>query len=306
MKMTAAPLISGSIPFVSIIIPVLNDAEGLRRCLDSLENQTYPRSRYEVIVVDNGSKESIKDVVYRFDHATVCRELRAGSYAARNKGISLSKGSILAFIDSDCVADPNWIDNGVIRLLRHPEAGLVGGKVNFLFKDHEKPTAIELFDSFTAFQQKNYIEIAKFSGAGNLFTFKKVFEHVGLFNDTLRSGGDYEWGQRVYIHGYPLIYADDVTVSHPARSSFSQIYKKYLRVIGGENDIKRRNGYPLKGFLLDILRDLKMPFYFSLWILSERRLSLMLRIQVSSIMGIVKYFQAIERVRLRCGGRSRG
>lgn len=293
-------------PFVSIIIPVLNDKDRLKKCLNSLESQTYPRDRYEVIVVDNGSKENIEDIVLQFGHVTTSRELRPGSYAARNKGIGLAQGSILAFIDSDCTADSNWIENGVTHLLHHPEAGLVGGRVNFLFEHPERPTAIELFDSSTAFQQKIYIEIAKFSGAGNLFTFRKVFEHVGLFNDRLRSGGDYEWGRRVHAHGYPLVYADNVRVFHPARRSFGQIYRKYLRVIGGESDIKKKKGYPFRLFLHDLIEDLKTPVYFALRIVSDNKLNLLQKIQVSTIMFFVKFMQGAERVRLRLGGLSRG
>ena len=52
-----------STPFVSVIIPVYNDPERLKTCLQALEEQTYPKSAYEVIVVDNGSDESIEPLV---------------------------------------------------------------------------------------------------------------------------------------------------------------------------------------------------------------------------------------------------
>ncbi|MGL4504066.1 MAG: glycosyltransferase, partial [Planktothrix sp.] len=53
-------------PFVSVIIPVFNDLDRLLVCLQSLENQTYPKKSYEVIVIDNGSAEEIKSVVLQF------------------------------------------------------------------------------------------------------------------------------------------------------------------------------------------------------------------------------------------------
>ncbi len=293
-------------PFVSVIIPVLNDPGGLEKCLLSLANQTYQKDRYEVIVVDNGSKESIEDLVHSFHRVTASKELRPGSYAARNTGIRLAQGSILAFIDSDCVAASDWIENGVTHLSHIPEPGLVGGKVGFLFRSQEKPTATELFDSLTAFQQKIYIEIAKFSGAGNLFTFRKVFEHVGLFNVTLKSGGDYEWGRRVHAQGYPLVYADNVRVFHPARKSFGQIYSKYLRVIGGESEIKKKAEYPFRIFLRDLIEDFKTPVYFALRIFHSEKLNFLQKVQVSSIMFFVKFMQGAERMRLRLGGLPRG
>ncbi len=54
-----------SYPFVSIIIPVFNDAKRLQTCLAALESQTYPSSCYEIVVVDNGSDDDIEEVTYR-------------------------------------------------------------------------------------------------------------------------------------------------------------------------------------------------------------------------------------------------
>ena len=80
--------------FVSVIIPVYNDAERLKKCLLALEKQTYPQAQYEVIVVDNASEENIKDVVSQFPQARLTFENSPGSYAARNQGISIAKGEL--------------------------------------------------------------------------------------------------------------------------------------------------------------------------------------------------------------------
>lgn len=66
-------------PFVSVIIPVLNDSERLQTCLKALENQTYPKSMYEVIVVDNGSDENIEGLVSQYIQAKLSNESRPGS-----------------------------------------------------------------------------------------------------------------------------------------------------------------------------------------------------------------------------------
>lgn len=57
-------------PFVSIIIPVFNDVEGLKTCLEALERQIYPTDDWEIAVVDNGPDDSIKDCVARFPRAS--------------------------------------------------------------------------------------------------------------------------------------------------------------------------------------------------------------------------------------------
>ena len=118
--------------FVSVIIPVYNDSKRLKICLAALENQTFPQKQYEVIVIDNGSQEDIRSVTNQYKQAVIYTEFQTGSYAARNKGISVSKGDILAFTDSDCIPASDWIENGVARLQTDSKCGLIAGKVNKL------------------------------------------------------------------------------------------------------------------------------------------------------------------------------
>ena len=75
--------------FISVIIPVLNNIEGLRQTLSALGSQTYPARLYEVIVVDNGSKEDLTRVIQEFDRVQLTYETQPGSYIARNQGISI-------------------------------------------------------------------------------------------------------------------------------------------------------------------------------------------------------------------------
>ncbi|MBO1348747.1 MAG: glycosyltransferase family 2 protein [Hormoscilla sp. GUM202] len=109
---------------VSVIIPVYNDAEPLRTCLECLENQTYPKESYEVIVVDNASQSDTASVVNEFSQAMITYEKKPGSYAARNKGISVAKGEIIAFTDADCIPAADWIEKGVEKEV----AQYVGGE----------------------------------------------------------------------------------------------------------------------------------------------------------------------------------
>ena len=245
--------------FVSVIIPVFNDAERLQKCLEALENQTYPKDLYEVIVVDNASDESIESVVNRFNQALAAYESTPGSYAARNKGISLAKGEILAFTDSDCLPDYNWLETGVKHLLSVANYGLVAGKINMFFKDADHPTAVELYDCITYLDQKRYVEEYKFGATANLFTSKKVFQKVGLFNDKLKSWGDKEWGNRVFSWGYSLSYADDCCVAHPARYSLNNLCKKIIRTKRGDYDFHKDKNPANKHSLLQSIEVLLFP-----------------------------------------------
>lgn len=223
--------------FVSVIIPVYNDVCRLKGCLESLENQTLSKDQYEIVVVDNNSSDKVANLVDTFRQASLGFEKQPGSYSARNKGISLAKGDVLAFTDSDCIPSPDWLEKGLQYLLSVPDCGFVAGGINFFFSNPGKPNPIELYDSLFYLQQKIYVEERGWGATANLFTFKKVFNEIGLFNTALNSGGDAEWGRRVSSTDYKAVYAEDCYISHPARSSFKEIRKKIRRTLGGAHTI---------------------------------------------------------------------
>lgn len=222
-----------STPKVSVIIPVFNDVQRLSRCLDALEKQTYPKDSYEVVVVDNASTVDIRTPVSNYSQACYEYEPKAGSYAARNKGLSVAGGEVIAFTDSDCVPAPDWIEQGVDFLRSHPECGLAGGAIELFYRDPGRMTGVEIYESIAGFPQRQYIENDHFGATANVFTYRQVIDAVGPFNDNLKSGGDADWGKRVARSGYQLLYADGVKVAHPARSTYSEYYAKTLRVMSG-------------------------------------------------------------------------
>ena len=290
------------LPFVSVIIPVYNDRERLIKCLEALENQTYLHNLYEVIVVDNASDDDIGATVTPFNQAIVLEEKRRGSYAARNRGILNAKGEVIAFTDSDCIPANDWIEKGVNNLLNTSNCGIVGGKIEIFFQEPERPTAVELYDSIMAFPQSNYVKNNKFSVSANLFTFKQVLDEVGNFNAELKSGGDYEWGQRVFKAGYEVIYAENTKVGHPARYSFEELNKKMIRVIGGKYDLTdKTNTSSSKEFLKDLLRDLIPPFRFIGITLGKKELKIEEKLKVIYVRFFVKYGKASERIKLLMG-----
>ncbi|MFT4283155.1 MAG: glycosyltransferase family A protein, partial [Candidatus Woesearchaeota archaeon] len=96
---------------VSVIIPVHNDSYRLKKCLTALKYQDY--RNYEVLLIDNNSKENIKKICKEYSFVKYFKEEKKGSYSARNKGISNSNGEIIAFTDSDCIPNKDWLSEGV-------------------------------------------------------------------------------------------------------------------------------------------------------------------------------------------------
>lgn len=211
-------------PVVSVIIPVYNDASRLELCLDALAAQTFPRDRYEVIVVDNGSTDGTPDVAGRRPVTLLNENEVQSSYAARNRGIDNASGAVFAFTDSDCVPDPAWIEHGIHAMEGAP-ADLVGGRVRFAFSEH--PTGAELFDSISNMQNEINIRERNVAKTANLFVRSEVFDDVGRFPGRVTSGGDVSWTGRATGAGHRLVYADDAVVTHPARKLRALMSKQY-------------------------------------------------------------------------------
>ncbi|MDX1993009.1 MAG: glycosyltransferase family A protein [bacterium] len=218
------------LPFVSVIIPVYNDTARLKVLLELLQKQTYPSHLFEVIVVDNASREPVAPALENAPNARIVVETNPGPDKARKAGLAHAKGDYLAFTDSDCVPYPDWLENGIRAMLRNPGCGLVGGRVDVFPKDPKQMTWVEYYESVFAFPTKDNVNRHHFMPTCNMFTRKDVFEAVGPFNDTLRSSGDQEWGERVYKHGYKLVYDDSVAIRHPARRTLKEVQKKIRRM----------------------------------------------------------------------------
>src|ERR1700722_4160490 len=109
--------------FVSVVIPHYNDLDALSICIAKLQCQTWPAERMEIIVADNNSVCGIDGVIAA---AAGCRVVRAsiqGAGPARNAGAAVARGEILAFIDSDCDPQLDWVENGVRALVKYDFAG---------------------------------------------------------------------------------------------------------------------------------------------------------------------------------------
>jgi glycosyltransferase involved in cell wall biosynthesis len=293
------------LPFVSVIVPVYNDAQALRLCLQSLREQTYPADRFEVIIVDNKStKDNPQTVVDHFPGWRYSLETKIGSYAARNRGISLARGEAFAFIDSDCIASPHWLEEGVRTLFAHPNCGLVGGYVDVFVKFPEHPTSVELYESVTAFPLREWIQEWNRCATCNMFVWSKVFDTVGLFNESLMSGGDFEWSDRVYNAGLEPIYNEKVCVRHPARRTWRQIIKVHRRVAGGADYLdKLHNGLKRRMSLVRLIYEIFVPpIPFMRESYSDKRLkSRSERLRVIMVFVVLHYVRVLERVRVRLG-----
>jgi O-antigen biosynthesis protein len=111
-------------PRVSVIVCSYNGGATLEQCLCSLRTLDYPD--FEVIVVDDGSTDDTQGILARFPTVRSIHQANQGLSVARNVGLKAATGSIIAYTDADCFADPNWLTH-LVHPLQHTDAAAVGG-----------------------------------------------------------------------------------------------------------------------------------------------------------------------------------
>jgi GT2 family glycosyltransferase len=206
-----------------IIVPHFNDVARLDRCISALWPQLLPST--ELLVVDNGSTESLGVVRAKFPTLRIIVETQKGAANARNRGVMESIGDVLCFIDSDCLPDPDWLETA---LSVYEQADLVGGQVKVFDETPPPRSGAQAFEAVFAFDFRNYILRKGFSGSGNLITKRSVFAAVGPFVHGLSE--DLDWCRRASAKGYRLVYADNLVVSHPSRGDWPALRRKWRRL----------------------------------------------------------------------------
>ena len=193
---------------VSVVIPVRNDPEGVDRVLRCLERQTLPTERFEVIVSDDGSDPGLvpRPASSRIRVRTV-QGPPSSSYAARNRGASLSRAVHLAFCDSDCRPEPTWLE----QALDGP--GLVrAGEVRPLAPDRPNIWSMISVDMFL--DQARCVR-RRTAVTANLIVSRDLFLELRGFDEALPSGGDFEFVRRVAEAGHPPRHVPRSVVGHP-------------------------------------------------------------------------------------------
>jgi glycosyltransferase involved in cell wall biosynthesis len=208
---------SDSPPFISVIISTRNMRDLLRAAVESLFRQDYPVVRFEIIVIDNSSTDGTEEVIRSIETKTsgmlrYYRKENEGPGASRNFGIRQARGDIVAFTDSDCIAHPRWLKNGVAKMTNG--IGIVQGKT--LPNPDQTLTALSRTQSITnengmyqtcnIFYRKDALDMAG--------GFSPDFCGLNCFGKPRWGGEDTDLAWRVKEQGWKSVFADNSLVYH--------------------------------------------------------------------------------------------
>jgi len=211
-----------SFPEVSIIIPVLNRADELRRCLTSLKQLSYPQEKLQIIVVDDGSSDESPLVAKEFGALLVSSGgCRRGPAAARNVGASRATGGILAFIDSDCSASIGWLGD-LVPAFSDPSIAAVGGQVDGMCTESPVDRYEAVMSSLSIGNRErvgNSGHDTFYLPSCNLLVRRSAFNSAGGFKESMHVGEDVDLTWRLRDKGLSISYIPVGNVLHEHRSS---------------------------------------------------------------------------------------
>jgi GT2 family glycosyltransferase len=213
---------------VSVIVPVRNDRAGhLRQLVEALTRQTLARGRFEIVVGDDGSTDdSIRAFATEDGWVRVVHGPPRNAYAARNMAVADARPSdVLAFVDSDCIPDPGWLEAGIAAL---EDAEAAAGDIRFTLP--KERTLWTYLDVEATKDHESQVRTANAETA-NFFIRRDVFERLGGFDPSLSDHSDFEFARRLVGAGHRLVYAPDASCVHPARSSG----RSFLRMVWGSH-----------------------------------------------------------------------
>lgn len=227
-------------PAVSVVVPHLNDAAGLARCLAALAAQRGAPP-FEVVVVDNGSAEPPAALVARHRFARLAAEPRPGPGPARSRGAALARAPLLAFTDSDCIPDPGWLAAIAAAFAADPGLAVAGGEVTIALADPARPTAIEAYESVFGYRMRLYVERDGYAATCNMAVRAAAFAAVGPFAG-LAVAEDMDWGRRATALGLRPRFLPGMRVATPARPDFAALARKWDRQIAHDWGAARAGG----------------------------------------------------------------
>lgn len=286
---------------LAVIIPTYNRVAELRRCLQSINLQSLPRDKWEVIAVNDGGVD-VTEIVQSFgNNFRAFYQLNQGPGAARNFGATLTTASVLLFIDDDCTADPNWLKE-VYENIR--PGFILGGKViNKVKESMFSESSQVLIDFLIEYNEGSDLQ---FFTTNNLAICRVDFLQIGGFSPDFytSAGEDREFCVRAKRFGTRLVFHRPMLVFHFHHLDlfrFIALHVKYGRAAWTFHQIINRGNWGIKSYPQWKFYKRLLTFPFSLNEYTPKK-KLLLSVCLFLSQGSVGLGYLYERIRFKKTG----
>ena len=228
-------------PIICVIVPTYNRRRQLARTLEALSGQVFDRARFEVIVVDDGSKEPLDALVNPFKRTMQLRLLRqahSNAATARNRGAAHAEARYLAFTDDDCLPAPDWLKSMEQRLTDSPDRMYAGHTVNNLVGSRCAAASQSVVDAVYDWHKCNPAQ-PRFFASNNIAMSAKCFQTVGGFDGRFRFAEDREFCERWARCGFDMVYAPEAVVYHEHVMSLGGLLRQHFNYGRGAHAFHR-------------------------------------------------------------------
>jgi GT2 family glycosyltransferase len=232
---TTAPR-TGDLPFVSVILPIYNEAGFIEPCVQSLLDNTYPRDRMEVLIIDGGSTDGTRDIASRLAERDSRVRLLDNPHKflapGINIGIQAARGELLTRMDGHAKVTPDFLQRSVETAGAHPEAWVVGGPVqtigeNFMGNVIGAAMSVPVGVGDAAYRLGNvegYVEAVLFG------TYRRqAFAQVGLLDEGMIRTEDDDLHLRIRRAGGKIYITPAIRSYHYARNSLGRVARQYFQ-----------------------------------------------------------------------------
>ena len=228
-----------ALPFFSVVIPTYNRPLEIESCLIALSQLDYPHDLYEVIVVDDGSKVSLRSVVDKVENrlsvklnVKLIEQQNAGPAAARNRGVAEANGDYLVFTDDDCMPDSQWLRQFAIALEKSPTAMVGGRTINALPDNLYSSASQALIDYLYSYYNGATSDVSGgvFFASNNIAMVKSQFLEIGGFDVSfpLAAAEDRNLCDCWQQAGYPMQYVPSATIQHAHALSLRSFWRQHF------------------------------------------------------------------------------
>ncbi|GJL70477.1 MAG: hypothetical protein NPIRA06_31120 [Nitrospirales bacterium] len=227
---------------VSVIVPIYNSERYIKRCIEGLLQQNYPREPYEILMIDNNSTDTSVETVRQYPGIQLLHESMQGSYAARNRGLQEAKGEVMAFIDADCVPSHDWL-HGIMLAMEQPDLNIVLGRRAFAGNS----IMLSMFAAYEDEKHKYVFNSDKpeiyYGHTNNMAVKKNLFDELGPFQERLRGSDTIFVRHAVNTYSCNVVrYYPQILVRHLEINNLRQLFRKFS--IYGRN--KRGTGHVVR------------------------------------------------------------
>lgn len=214
-------------PFFSIVVPAYNEEKYLPLCLQSLVSQNFPKTRYEIIVVDNGSTDNTAKIAKKYK-VRLIKEPRKGVAFARQSGFLAARGKIICSTDADCFVPKNWLKKIAATFKKHPKLIAIGGNLDLMHIDNFFKLMIKFFTP-PSLMLDQLFRLGSGLYTPNFAIKKSIFLKIGGFNTSLLTGEDLEISKRARKAGQ-IKFLNSLKV-HTSARRFDQGFKESFKYV---------------------------------------------------------------------------